>query len=390
MEIENGNLNFCNGDLSKDLRIIYLLIPFIITSIIFLVVDFINDLKIRKNYNNMIYNWNTSPLKSINIDSVGTYELAKLHFEEQTVWGFKYPNAKENQEQQTKKKYYEWRNKFFRIERLNNFNYINIYQNVNGKKCGKDSFGNYLYFPEDVECPINDIIITSSSFEMNNLTDYNKLDLGGTFLYYTNKNTEGEIIIDLKVSNSSLFELNLDNTNELCNEDLLSCFDPPCNKYFKCESYYKFGKIPFSKKIDTWSKSYFFDKYNDRNSKIYLYSINYLGLNSTALPDKNYIENYSNYLGHHNRLAISKFIFFIIAILMYIIIHIKYFITLSDEYKLKSISCYYFVLFILFIVNMTLTSLCLCFNLEYIHNFMNKINKDFEYNKAEFYLNIAI
>ena len=41
MGIENGNLNFCNDDLSKDIRIFYLIIPFIITSIIFLVVDFI-------------------------------------------------------------------------------------------------------------------------------------------------------------------------------------------------------------------------------------------------------------------------------------------------------------------------------------------------------------
>ena len=107
MGIENGNLNFCNDDLSKDIRIFYLIIPFIITFIIFLVVDFINDLKIIKNYNNMIYNWNTSPLKSISIDSYGTYELAKLHFKEASVWTKdQYEEyAKELQKDQTKKKY---------------------------------------------------------------------------------------------------------------------------------------------------------------------------------------------------------------------------------------------------------------------------------------------
>ena len=38
---------------------------------------------------------------------------------------------------------------------------MNIYKNNNDKKklCGKDSFGNNLYFPENEECPINDIFI---------------------------------------------------------------------------------------------------------------------------------------------------------------------------------------------------------------------------------------
>lgn len=34
---------------------------------------------------------------------------------------------------------------------------MNIYSNKNGKICGKDSFGNNLFFPLNEECPINHI-----------------------------------------------------------------------------------------------------------------------------------------------------------------------------------------------------------------------------------------
>ena len=50
--------------------------------------------------------------------------------------------------------FYNWRGKYFKIEKINNLNYLNIYTNENGKICGKDNYGNDLYFPNDVECPI--------------------------------------------------------------------------------------------------------------------------------------------------------------------------------------------------------------------------------------------
>ena len=84
---------------------------------------------------------------------------------------------------------YKWKNNYFKIERLNNFNYFNIYQESSGKLCGKDSYGNNLYFPFNEECPINDIIISNSTINHQNLKNYKKIDLGSNnFLYYTNKN----------------------------------------------------------------------------------------------------------------------------------------------------------------------------------------------------------
>ena len=47
------------------------------------------------------------------------------------------------------------------------YNYYDISTNNNDnlKICGKDSQDNDLYFPKDVECPINDIFI--SKYNLN-------------------------------------------------------------------------------------------------------------------------------------------------------------------------------------------------------------------------------
>ena len=299
MGIPDYNLNYLYEEEYKDLKIVYLFAPFILTSIIFITISFINDWEIRKKSNNVFYNWNTSPLRLIKLTTSETYELAIIHYDKGPSSG--------------KQKYYGWKYNNFKIERLKNFDYNKLYQNNKGKICGKDNFGNNLYFPENIDCPINDIIVTNSNLEKNISSDYNKLDLGDIFLYYTNKNIEGQIIIDLKVSYSNLFELDLGNTNELCSQDLLK------DDNYKCKSYYKLGgKIPFSKKIDSWYKSKFFNKEenmnyytNSENTNIYLYSINYLGINSTALSEKNIIDN-KKYFEKYNDLAIAKFCFFCI------------------------------------------------------------------------------
>ena len=143
-------------------------------------------------------------------------------------------------------RFYNWKENFFTIERLNEFDYMNIYNNKNGKICGKDSYGNYLYFPKNIDCPINDILVTNSS--INNFTNYTKLSLGNNqFLYYTNKNIEGEIVIDLKASSLRGVQLNLETTNEIC-EDYYEYYLE--DTFFKnpketCKSFYNFTTICF-------------------------------------------------------------------------------------------------------------------------------------------------
>ena len=142
----------------------------------------------------------TEAIKSIDISLNKEYELAKIHTKDDEFI------------------FYEWKNNSFRIKRIEDFNYFNIYNNKEGKKCGKDSYGNYLYFPNNIDCPINDIIINNSTNFKNNLSDYDIIDLGTTFLYYTNKNIEGNIITDIRISitGSKFLSLDLEKTNEIC------------------------------------------------------------------------------------------------------------------------------------------------------------------------------
>ena len=159
---------------------IYYIIKSIILSFFFIFFISVLEYKFFKYNDNLWYNWNSNPIKSIELSPTQNYEFAKI---------------------KTKKKdysFYEWRYHYFKIEKIKNIDYINIYKNTNGKICGKDSYGNNLYFPNDVECPINDIIIDKNNL---NLTDYKEIQLETNLsLYYTNKNITKEIIIDLKAN----------------------------------------------------------------------------------------------------------------------------------------------------------------------------------------------
>ena len=132
-DLDFKEYNFCYQNENKDLHILYLFLPFLITSIIFIILDFINDLKIIKNYNNMIYNWNTNPIKSIELSSKEDYIFAKA-YEYNYTDGPKNYNGEPIRVKKEKKEYdfNNWKGNYFKIERINNFDYTNIYQKENG------------------------------------------------------------------------------------------------------------------------------------------------------------------------------------------------------------------------------------------------------------------
>ena len=54
-----------------------------------------------------------------------------------------------------------------------------------------------MYFPEDVECPINDLFIDNNYISNEN---YANIQIGtNSFLHCSNKNINGEIILDLRL-----------------------------------------------------------------------------------------------------------------------------------------------------------------------------------------------
>ena len=354
---------------NKNIFIILLSLPFIFSYIIFPILEYISDLKIKKVYKNMIYNWNTSPIKSIELSSVEDYELASI---------------KSNQPK--KYSFYNWKENYFKIERLDEFDYMNLYKNKNGKKCGKDSYGNYLYFPENVDCPINDILITNSSI---NLTNYTKLYLGDNyFLCYTNKNIEGEILIDLKASSSRGVQLNLETTNEICEDYYESILE---DIFFEnpgeiCKSFYNFSTIPFYKEIDEWQYMFFINiKDFSSYQMIYLYSINYLGINSTLIKEREIIGNFRKNMNIYVSFSICKFILFIFNTVFFFAMII---ILICDNKKVELI--YSIINSVIIIFYIIISIICLYINFKYIQNIMNKINKDFQNNKNEYGYNIII
>ena len=133
--LENNNER---ESINKYFECSFIFIPILITSIIFIVLDRKNDIKLKNFSKEINYNWNTNPLKSIEISQEKNYEFGKITISKKEI----------DDKSIIYKDYiynlYKWKNNYFKIERLNNFNYFNIYQESNGKLCGKDSYGNTL------------------------------------------------------------------------------------------------------------------------------------------------------------------------------------------------------------------------------------------------------
>ena len=136
-------------------------------------------------------NWNMNPISKISKNSNSNSINNKLN----NHLGM-YPN---NNNGFIKK----WRKTDLEIETLESYNYYNVYNNNDNSlmKCGKDDEGNYLYFPKEIkECPINFIEITDNnkkpSFEPSENITLND----NKYLYFSNKNTEGKILVQLQIS----------------------------------------------------------------------------------------------------------------------------------------------------------------------------------------------
>ena len=160
------------------LVMIYICI-FLFTTIIYLIKLMNNYHKInyRLNYLNNI--WKLNPIYNITFDS----------------------NIEEDNENNENK--INWKERKIIFKRLNGYDYKSIFyesKNKNNKICGKDTFGNDLYFDKYAECPINDIVITSDiNFDKKGIYEQLRLSYE-LFLYYTNKKIDGKIINNLIAS----------------------------------------------------------------------------------------------------------------------------------------------------------------------------------------------
>ena len=314
-------------------------------------------------YDNLIYNWKTNPIKSIQLSKEEDYEFGRI----KTNKG-NYP-------------FYKWRDKYLKIEKLKKFNYFNIYKNENGKICGKDDFGNDLYFPNEVECPINDIII---DYNNKNYEGYEEIKLDDdNSIYYTNKATSKKIIIDLVAKPDNFYlGLNLKKTNMLC-EDLK---DISKLIHKKCKNYKYYGINSYSV-IDNWDYNSFLsgsplESEIKINKILNLVSISYFGFDPPSIKERKKIKTLER------NLLVFK-IFYILQpicfILSSILVYSEY-INFENRKCLQLIIIFFKIIMIIFEMYMYLSSLIV--RIKDIHNFIFGIiyeDKDKKIDNEGFY-----
>ena len=121
-------------NISKNFFFVSIFIILFLSNLAIYILDLLNDSKIFPISKNIIYNWKINPIKNIHLNN-----------------------------NYTKDDLVRWKRFELELERLKDFNYINIYSSNNSKLCGKDNLGNNLFFPENIDCPINDIFISKKN-----------------------------------------------------------------------------------------------------------------------------------------------------------------------------------------------------------------------------------
>ena len=130
-----------------------------------------------------------------------------------------YSNKSKSLSDESKNHFY-WKYNSFTLEKLSEVDYKSIdYENKYNKSkiCGKDSYGNNLYFQKYVIYPINDIIIMKhENFDIKG--KYIKLKLKkNLFLYYSSKKIDIKIITDLTKNEPKLHLKGRDEASEYKN-----------------------------------------------------------------------------------------------------------------------------------------------------------------------------
>ena len=191
--------------LYKDIRGLYIgeifffLLTFILTVVLYRSNQFKDGI-----LNDLSHNWKLSPIKSISKEfsedndknrNLGIYNI--------------------NQKEYINK----WRNITLKIETMDlKYTYYNIYSEKNNsekKECGTDDEGNYLFFPRDVDCPLNCLEITDST-KSNNCKNSKMINLtDNKFLHYSNENNDKKIIVQFQISQHYPCP-NIDYDNNFC------------------------------------------------------------------------------------------------------------------------------------------------------------------------------
>jgi len=345
-------------------RIFALFIPLYIIFVCLMIYEIVNDNKIKENYKFINYNWELKPVTSISI----SYKYDFSYYFKKELKGF----------------YIEYN--------TNNYSYYDIYTNNddNSKICGKDSQENDLYFPNDVECPVNDIFI--SKFDSNEYDDYTKIKLSDEvgYLYYTNKKTTGKIVTAIVVGTAAPLEIYSGNKYSYIDKDDLykeiyeNNYGTEENNKKKNNKLNNFNTVFFYEEIYSWYECKNEDSCSEKDM-YKLYAVNYLGVNENLIGK---IGDFKKNLDEFKNLCPFKYISYGLNMLFFIYFS---FILLYAKPSLCHLGLG--ILFLLFKFSyIIINTISLNINLNYVQHFLNIINIDFERYKCDsfwiFLLNI--
>ena len=291
---------------------VFIFIPFIIFPILILFKELYNEGYV----DSIIDNWKKNPIMDIEINELNSKD---------SIGFFKNFNGELSQN------IYKWKGKSFNFKRLEKkYIYPKIINNIisNYKSCGKDNQNNTLYLEKGKVCPINYIEITNNTKPtLENWENYNcnNKSIGNYNLFYCNNYTEGEILIDLKVSNIKGPCLNKKKNNDICSFYIEKC--DLKEKDYACDtnsSYHGFNKID-NESIFQLIKDNNLNtvKHFDNTSIVYLYKETYIGfskLNNLTIQKSGKIFHIKKFNHSVNIVLFIYMIFFVIRLIFIFVI----------------------------------------------------------------------
>ena len=182
--------------------IIFLYIAFTIICLVFNGLAFKNKV-VHEIYDKYLNNWKLLPISSISID----YDLL---------------NKSLNSKKITREINIL---KLRRVNKKYDYKYLFFNDNKNNHVCGIDDIGNFLYLPNDMDCPINYIEINNAIYPEVKTFNYTTLKISDNiYLHYSNNNIFGTLYnnIQLIIKESNKY---FENPDEISNNLTLSLYE---------------------------------------------------------------------------------------------------------------------------------------------------------------------
>ena len=217
------------------------------------------------------------------------------------------------------------------------------------KKCGiLDSLFHVMCIEENLDCPINKILINNESYYSENNINFNTINLkNNKYLHYTNKNINDQVISNFKLNEEGFPCYNPMRYNTIYPQYILLenfesfiCIDKFNNSFYDKRYQY----LDSISKYKLYNENSLYDSLTGKpnypsfsfNSQIGLYIKNYFGINKhCSISENSKISSNIENISHNHEIAKKiNIVYFTINIILLILFPISYIIFFSNQ-KLK-------------------------------------------------------